>query len=114
MTTLQYIDSINALRAYAPTENGQVVFLISHQAGSHQGSGKFYYDTTDSTSVDNNGTVIVTASGARWKRFGNRITFDDFGADPTGLTSSDDAVEAAIKAVSSLKNKIVFLSLIHI
>lgn len=110
MTTLQYIDSINALRAYAPTENGQVVFLISHQAGSHQGSGKFYYDTTDSTSIDNNGTVIVTASGARWKRFGNRITFDDFGADPTGLTSSDDAVEAAIKAVSSLKNKIVFTS----
>ncbi|MGO4742152.1 exopolysaccharide biosynthesis protein [Serratia quinivorans] len=110
MSILQNIDSISALRTYAPTESNQVIFLVSHQTGSYQGGGKFYYDSADNSSADNNGTVIVTASGARWKRFDEQITFDDFGADPTGISSSDNAIAAAINEVALRQNKIVFSS----
>ncbi|MCS3408407.1 exopolysaccharide biosynthesis protein [Serratia sp. AKBS12] len=110
MATMQYIDGIAALKTLEPTENNQVVFLTSHQAGSHHGGGEFYYDPADTTSSDNNGTIIVTTGGARWKRLSSKVTFDDFGADPSGATSADVAIGRAITFVSTQKSKIVYAS----
>lgn len=110
MNNLLSVNNVNELRNLVPTADDQVVFLVSHTAGRYAGGGEFYYANGDSTTADNNGTTIVTVGGARWKRLSDKITFDHFGADPTGSTASDIAVIAAINYISTQKNKVVYAS----
>ncbi|NGH43119.1 exopolysaccharide biosynthesis protein, partial [Escherichia coli] len=88
----------------------QIVFLVSHAAGRFAGGGEFYYAKTDTTSADNNGTVVVTSGGARWKRLEQKLSFDHFGADPSGASASDAAISATLNYAASLKNKVVYAS----
>mgnify|MGYP003385596961 CR=1 FL=1 len=69
------IKTIADLRTYNPVADGQVVDVLGHTLAG-VGGGQFYYDPDDSTSADNNGTVIVTSMGARWKssRQGETLT----------------------------------------
>jgi len=60
------IKTIADLRTYSPVADGQVVDVLGHTLAGI-GGGQFYYDPEDSTSADNNGTVIVTSSWERWK-----------------------------------------------
>jgi len=60
-------DSIADLRAYEPLMDGQQISLLGHTVKG-VGGGKFWHDASDTTSTDNNGTVIVTSKGERWKR----------------------------------------------
>ncbi|HGP0623592.1 TPA: hypothetical protein ACKPX6_001127 [Serratia marcescens] len=62
------VNNISELRNLTPATDDQIVFLVSHSTGRFAGGGEFYYAKTDTTSTDNNGTVVVTADGARWKR----------------------------------------------
>ena len=73
-------DTIADLRLFEPSQDGQHKNVTGHTfAGS--GGGPFYYDASDTTSPDNDGTVIVTASGKRWKRSGAGIpTLEKSGA----------------------------------
>lgn len=60
--------------------------------------GYFFYDSTDTTSADNTGTVLVTAFGSRLKRV-METTFVNvkwFGAAGDGTTNDKAAVQAAI------------------
>ena len=64
-------------------------------------AGFFYYDPSDTTSVDNGGTVIVSGNGKRWKRlFDGAVNVKWFGA--TGLASGDDT-SALSRALLSIK-----------
>jgi hypothetical protein len=76
----RYINNITTLRATEPTYSNQFVYLIGHTT-SGIGGGLFYYDITDTTSLDNNGTVVVTNLGKRWKRIleNNETTVEHFG-----------------------------------
>jgi hypothetical protein len=61
------IESIAALRLLTGTTTAtQLLLLWNYVAGD--GGGTFRYDSTDTTTVDNGGTVIVDAAGRRWKR----------------------------------------------
>lgn len=72
-----------SLRAYAGTANSIYVTGVVGTAKPAGVSGYFAYDATDTTSVDNGGTIIVDALGRRWKRrFTGGLIPDWFGAVP--------------------------------
>lgn len=62
------------LRTIEPERDQQKIFVDFHTTGmkptvsGDTGGGLFVADFTDSTSADDNGMVIVTVGGKRWKR----------------------------------------------
>lgn len=60
--------------------------------------GFFLYDAADTTSADNTGTVIVAASGARFKRIAENHSLDVkwFGAEGDGTADDTAAIQAAL------------------
>ena len=61
------IINVNQLRTTEPSFPGQQVNLLGHTTDGI-GGGELWYDSSDTTTADNGGTVFVTVSGARWKR----------------------------------------------
>lgn len=100
--TVTMIESVAALRAYEPVLDGQEVELVGHtEAGI--GGGVFYFDASDTTSKDNNGTVLISYAGKRWKRrLDGFVTPEMFGA----LESDDDSSLAIRRALSTGGNVI--------
>lgn len=71
--------------------------------------GAFYYDSTDSTSLDNTGTVLVSTSGARFRRvLEGRLNVKWFGAVGNGTTDDTSAIQAAIQAAANAGGGIVY------
>ncbi len=71
------------------------------------GQGWFRADASDTTSADNDGTVLVAADGMRWKRSisGSGYFIEWWGADNTGAIACDTAFEngkAAALAVQTV------------
>ncbi|MFD2330833.1 hypothetical protein ACFSR7_16395 [Cohnella sp. GCM10020058] len=61
--------------------------------------GHFRYDPGDTASTDNTGTVVVSASGARFKRiYGNELDAKWFGAAGDGTADDTAPLQAAIAA----------------
>ena len=71
---LEKVVDISQLRLREPSASGEVVYVLSHTSsikateGGDSGGGVFISDIEDKSSVDDNGFVIVTSSGNRWKR----------------------------------------------
>ena len=83
------VDTAVDLRALEPLIDGQQISLLGH-TNAGIGGGTFYYDAGDTTSVDNNGTVIITPLGARWKRTGViNLSCEGFGALAGGAASTN-------------------------
>ena len=61
------IPDVTALRLREPQYSGQSIELAGHTVFG-VGGGTFVHDASDTTSADDNGVVIVTVGGARWKR----------------------------------------------
>ena len=79
-----------ALRAY--TGNATQVRITNNGL-----SGFFYYDSTDTTSLDNGGTIIVSSNGKRWKRdFNGEINVKWFGAKGNGVDDDTLSIQAAV------------------
>ena len=60
-TTVSVITTTTGLRSVTPVPN--VMYQTTDNAG-----GNWYYDSSDTTSTDNTGTIIVTGNGKRLKR----------------------------------------------
>ncbi|WP_158606366.1 glycosyl hydrolase family 28-related protein [Paenibacillus ginsengarvi] len=72
--------------------------------------GFFYYDPGDTLSADNTGLILVSSSGARYKRIveNDRYSVKWFGAKGDGVTDDLDIIQAAIDVVFALGGGIVF------
>jgi len=86
------IQSYTALRAYT----GRALGARITTAGV---AGTFWRDASDTTSADNGGTIIVDASGRRWKRlFDGFVSVKWFGATGDGATDDTAAIQSALTA----------------
>ena len=88
-----------ALRAY--TGRAKRVYITGLLATAKPAgiAGIFQYDSTDTTSTDNGGTVVVGADGRRWKRqFDGDVSILWFGADGYGIIDSTTSVQNAINS----------------
>lgn len=89
--------SVDTLRGVTPSFNKQEIMVSEHTIGRGKaGGGVFWYDASDTSSADNNGHVIVTAGGARWKRKEVEVRPEHFGFDPTSTANQLDIIQAAI------------------
>lgn len=83
--------TIAQLRALTSPEINHVYYV--KDSGQE---GPFYYDASDTTSADNEGTILVSTSGARFKRiYDGVIHLNWFGAKGDGTTDDTQAIIAA-------------------
>jgi hypothetical protein len=80
------------------------VNVASWYANLNEGGGLFVYDSSDTTSADNSGTIIVDASNRRWKRQDDdgELSLLMFGAKGDGTTDDTAAIQAAFTYAASL------------
>ena len=62
------VATIAALRALTTAVTAAAAWVQGYGAPADRGDGMFCYVSTDTTSADNGGTIIVDASGRRWYR----------------------------------------------
>lgn len=92
------VNSIAVLRTVVASSRPSV-FVLGYYAPGDGGGGRYFYDAADTTSTDNGGTVIVGASGARWKLcYSSSIHIRQFGAIE-GTSDSSAAIQACVNAV---------------
>ncbi|UVI33270.1 hypothetical protein [Paenibacillus spongiae] len=66
--------------------------------------GFFLYDAADTTTADNNGTVLVSTTGRRFKRvFGDTLLASWFGTKGDGVTVDTQSLQSAINAAAGRK-----------
>lgn len=104
---IEQVASVAALRAAtATTHPGEVVNLLSWNAGLNKGGGLFWRSGTGG--VDNGGTLIVDASSRNWYRIdplAASLTPEMFGAQ--GGAADDTAeLQAALDAIELIGGKL--------
>ncbi|EIU1005196.1 hypothetical protein MKM07_003895 [Salmonella enterica] len=102
--------NINDLRLIDPTIESQLINVIEHSDGVGIGGGFFEYDSIDNTSADDDGMIIVTPSGKRWKRICNKVYADYYGIVPDGVTDYHDKLNKALQAAKMATVKELILS----
>lgn len=123
---LKYIGmcpGISTLRTITPSYAKQEIMVSEHTAGLGKvGGGVFWYDSSDSTSVDDNGHTVVTAGGKRWKRKEVEVRPEHFGYDASSTGDQTAILQNAIyfavaknrKFIGSTRNTIYITSTIYI
>jgi|GEM_PF-2053861 len=82
--------TVVALASGSPTQS--LVYVVDLKSQGDGGGGYFQLDETDKTSAGNGTTIVVTASGSRYKRVvGSVLNVRQFGAAGNG--SADDTQE---------------------
>jgi|GEM_PF-5108840 len=88
------VNSIAALRGVDKTLCTQAS-VASYYGDGVGPSSPYWYDSTDTTTADDGGTVIVATDGGRWKLLHNgTVTIRQFGA-PTNVAGCQAALTAA-------------------
>lgn len=92
------VTHINELKTLDKTKLSYAVTKGYYVAGDN-GAGAYWIDLTDTTSVDNGGTIIVALDGGRWKLIHNSsVHIEQFGAKADNFTNLAPYMNAAITA----------------
>lgn len=97
------LTNIAALRAFNQTTAPPTLLVAGFTANTDGAGGPFVYISTDTTSADNGGTIIVDASSRRWYRVRDSNVFNvrHFGATGNGATDDTAAINLAIAAAAA-------------
>lgn len=89
--------SYDQIRSYSGEKKALTCYGRQHVFDNS--AGDFYLDDNDTTSMDNDCTILVGSGGRRWKRKYNvldGVLVDWAGADPSGANQSDVAFAKAV------------------
>ena len=96
------VPTIAALRLVTSASAATAISVTNYALANDGGGGVFQLTTSDTTSADNGGTIIIDASGRRWYRsYAGGVNVKWFGATGNGTTNDTLAIQAAINAVSA-------------
>lgn len=94
------VNSISALRLLTLDNVVDTVIVKGNTTAGDGGGGVYIYDINDTTSPDNNGTIIVDAAGRRWKLVtADEITPEMFGAKGNDAVADTTAIRTALAAL---------------
>lgn len=100
----QVVDSMAGLRALSKTSASKFALAIGHGAANDGGGGQYRLDLSDTTSADNNCTVIVALDGGRWKLvFSGTLDARQAGAKGDGTGADAAALQAAFSAAGAVQ-----------
>lgn len=104
-SSLVYLPSYDDLRAYSGPAT--YLYVRGRSTGATLAGGWFSVTLGDTTTPDNDGTILVDALNRRWSRIFNGVLLPEwFGADPSGTS---DCTSAFNKCFASAKGKEVRL-----
>ncbi len=98
-TSAPVLPTIAALRL-AVTNAHNTIHVQAYAILGDNGGGIFDYDSTDTTSIDNGGTIIVAGTRRYKRRLTGPISVKMFGAKADGVTDDYNSIIAAISAAS--------------
>lgn len=104
LTPLDLFRTIAQIRAFNSGDVSSYPEIFTTDEGKE---GRWYYDASDTTSTDNLGTILVTSSGARYKRVYDKYVYTEwFGAKINDNTfNSGTAINLAIAYGNKVKLK---------
>ncbi|MDR6566100.1 hypothetical protein [Chitinophaga ginsengisegetis] len=77
------VTSINALKSLSTPQANTIYHVLGYYAANDGGGGEFYWDSSDTTSPENGGTIFIASTG-RWKRlYDGELNVKWFGAKGT-------------------------------
>lgn len=104
------VDTISLLRAVDKTQFNRVT-VFGYAARGDNGGGTYWYDSTDTTSADNGGTIIVATDGGRWKLILlGPLSVKQFGVKGDGTTDDSARIQAALDSFPSSGGELYFPS----
>lgn len=98
------VATVAALRAVSGVAATQI-YVAGYATAGDGGEGNFIYVSTDTTSADNGGTIIVDSASRRWYRdpCGAAVLAQWFGAKGDGVTSDVTAFNNALASKAGVQ-----------
>jgi len=103
LTAVQSVSTIAALRALTTVTGAEsIAYVEGYAANGDGGEGVFTVNSSDTTSADNGGTIIVDGSARRWYRslHACSVSAHHFGATVNAGVDCSASVNAAINFVA--------------
>lgn len=104
------IDNYAAVRLLnSSTHDATSINVSGYADPCDGGEGQFVYDPADLVSSDNDGTILVDASGRRWKReYSGGLNVRWFGAPNNGVDDATAGIQAAVDYAYSANKPLVW------
>lgn len=91
------VSNVAAVRNLTGLTDGTAIQTLGANTPGDGGGGLWRVDLSDTTTVDNTGTVLVTTDGARIKRsYDGPVWIEWWGADNTATVPADSALSGAL------------------